>query len=56
VVGVRERVAPWRATRFVSRATSVLELPEGAIARTGVSVGDQLGFLPATAVALEETA
>jgi hypothetical protein len=56
VVGVRERVAPWRATRFVSRATSVLELPEGAVARTGVSVGDQLGFLPATAVALEETA
>lgn len=56
VVGVRERVAPWRATRFVSRATSVLELAAGTVTRTGVSIGDHLAFLPATAVALEERA
>ncbi|HKY32835.1 MAG TPA: DUF192 domain-containing protein [Candidatus Polarisedimenticolia bacterium] len=45
VVEVRERVAPWRATRFVRGATSVLELSAGAVGRTGVSKGDQLSFL-----------
>jgi uncharacterized protein len=57
VVGVQERLVPWRATRFVRHATSVLELAAGAVSRTRVSIGDQLGFLPATAVARpEETA
>jgi uncharacterized membrane protein (UPF0127 family) len=45
VVDVRRNVAPWRATRFVKRACSVLELPAGAAARTGVDVGHQLSFL-----------
>jgi len=57
VVGLHERIVPWRATRFVRHATSVLELPAGAVSRTHVNIGDQLGFLPATEVARpEETA
>ena len=45
VVALRENVAPWRATRFFRSATSVLELPAGSIHRTGVAVGDQMGFV-----------
>ena len=48
VVTVRERVAPWRATPFIKTASSVLELSAGAVARTGLAAGDQLGFLSAT--------
>jgi uncharacterized membrane protein (UPF0127 family) len=33
---------PWRATRIVPRAASTLELPEGAIARSGLREGDRL--------------
>ena len=44
VVALREQVAPWRATRFFKAATSVLELPAGSIRRSGVAVGDQIGF------------
>ena len=48
VVAVRERVAPWRATPFIKTASSVLELSAGAVERTGLMAGDQLGFLSAT--------
>lgn len=48
VVMVRERVAPWRATPFIKTASSVLELSAGAVVRTGLAAGDQLGFLSAT--------
>jgi uncharacterized membrane protein (UPF0127 family) len=44
VVALREQIAPWRATRFFKAATSVLELPAGSIRRSGVAVGDQIGF------------
>ncbi len=46
VVDVRERVAPWKSTGFIKGAVSVLELPAGAIRRTAVSVGHQIGFVP----------
>jgi hypothetical protein len=47
VVALRERVAPWRMTRIVMSASSVLEMAAGSIARTGVAVGDELDFVPA---------
>lgn len=47
VVAVRENVAPWRMTRIVMSASSVLEMAAGSIARTGVAVGSQLDFVPA---------
>jgi len=56
VVALRENIAPWRATRFFKSATSVLELPAGAIRRGGVAVGDQMGFVqPSEEIRLEET-
>lgn len=42
VVALRQDVAPWRATSFVRRAASVLELPAGSIRRRGVAVGNRL--------------
>lgn len=45
VVAVRERVVPWRATRFIKGASSVLELPAGSIRKTGIAVGNQLDFV-----------
>ena len=48
VVQVRERLAPWRATRFVKGAASVLELPAGSIRRAGIAVGNQIDFVPAS--------
>jgi len=50
VVALRENVAPWRATRFFRSATSVLELAAGSIRRSGVAVGDQMGFVQSTDV------
>lgn len=56
VVAMRENVAPWRATRFFKAATSVLELPAGSIRRSGVVVGDQMGFVqPSEAFGPQET-
>ena len=46
VVGVREHVAPWKSTGFIKGAASVLELPAGAVQRTAVDVGHQMGFVP----------
>jgi len=45
VVAVREQVVPWRATRFIKGATSVLELPAGAVRKTGIAVGNQMDFV-----------
>ena len=45
VVALREQVVPWRATRFIKGASSVLELPAGSIRRTGIAVGNQLDFV-----------
>ncbi len=44
IVAARERVAPWRMTRFIKGAESVLELPAGSISRAGLAVGDRLSF------------
>ena len=37
-----QAMPPYRASRFVWRARSVLELPAGTVARTRTAVGDQL--------------
>ena len=42
VVGVRELIRPFRVTRPIFRAESVLELPAHAIFRSRTEVGDQL--------------
>lgn len=42
VVGIRELVKPFRVTRPIFRAESVLELPAHAIFRSRTEVGDQL--------------
>ena len=42
VVGTRELVRPFRVTRPVFRAESVLELPAHAVFRSRTEVGDQL--------------
>ena len=45
VVAVRERIVPWRATRFIKGASSVLELAAGSIRQNGIAVGNQLDFV-----------
>ena len=42
VVGVRELIRPFRMTRPIFRAESVLELPAHAIFRSRTEIGDQL--------------
>lgn len=45
VVAVREKMSPWRSTRFVDGAVSVLEVPSGMAGMARVSVGDQIAFV-----------
>lgn len=45
VVGVAERLPPWRARR-VPGARRVLELPAGAVARHGLAAGRRLRLEP----------
>lgn len=42
VVAVQEAMPPWRVGRIVRGASSVLELPSGAIAATGTEPGDRI--------------
>lgn len=42
VVHLIEAMPPWRASKMIWQAKSVLELPAGVIAATGTQVGDQL--------------
>ena len=44
VIRVWRRVAPWRLTGLHLRVKSVVELPAGAIAETGICLGDVLRF------------
>jgi uncharacterized membrane protein (UPF0127 family) len=41
VVHLQAEMPPWRASPIVFSSKSVLELPAGAIARSGTAVGDQ---------------
>lgn len=42
---VYHRLVPWRLTRFVFGARSVVELAPGAIRSSGTEVGDELQFI-----------
>jgi uncharacterized protein len=44
VVYLIERIKPWRVSRLVGNACSVLELPEGTIVKSGTNIGDNLIF------------
>jgi uncharacterized membrane protein (UPF0127 family) len=44
VVHLIHQLPPWRVSRIVWQARSVLELPTGVLARTGTGVGDRLTF------------
>ncbi|MGA8366581.1 MAG: DUF192 domain-containing protein [Candidatus Acidiferrales bacterium] len=45
VVHLEQNLRPWRVSRVVPSAQSVLELPAGTIARTATQAGDQIEFL-----------
>ena len=42
VIALREGLRPWRMTRLYSGARRALELPAGAVRRTGIEVGHRL--------------
>ena len=42
VVGIDQRLRPWRFGRFYRHVRFVIELPAGTAAATGTQVGDQL--------------
>lgn len=42
VVGLAERLSPFRIGPIVRRARFVLELPAGTVARTGTRLGDRI--------------
>jgi uncharacterized membrane protein (UPF0127 family) len=44
VVHLIHGMVPWRISRYLFRARSVLELPAGTLGRTGTEVGDRLVF------------
>jgi uncharacterized protein len=43
---IYHHLRPFRLTRFVCGAQSVLELPSGSLASTGTTVGDELQISP----------
>ena len=46
VVHLAERLRPWRASKIVSSAKRVIELPEGTISRTSTAIGDLIEIEP----------
>lgn len=42
VVHICEGIKPWRVSRIVGKARSVLELPAGTVSSTGTAIGDAL--------------
>ena len=48
VVGLTETLAPWRVSPLVKAATSVIELPAGTIAKTGLAAGQAITISPRT--------
>jgi len=46
VVHLEKQIKPWRVSRVVRKARSVLELPAGTIDRTGTGVGDLIEITP----------
>jgi uncharacterized membrane protein (UPF0127 family) len=48
VVGLTETLTPWRVSPLVKAATSVIELPAGTIAKTGLAAGQAITISPRT--------
>lgn len=46
IVGIRERLRPWRVSRPYSRASRALELGAGAVAKMRLRVGERLDERP----------
>lgn len=44
VVGMDREMKPWRVGRPRLKAHSVIELPAGALSRTGTAIGDRLSI------------
>lgn len=44
VLHIQEGIKPWRASKVILNARSVLELPGGIVSATGTDVGDKLEF------------
>ena len=44
IVRTEENLRPWRITRIVLKARSVLEIESGTVSRFGLIAGDQLNF------------
>ncbi|MHB1392320.1 MAG: DUF192 domain-containing protein [Clostridia bacterium] len=42
VIGIKEKIKPWRQSGFVRKAYIALELPEGTVDRKNISIGDIL--------------
>ncbi len=49
VVYIKEGIKPWRVSRIIGNAESVLELPAGTVSSTGTATGDLLEFLNSSA-------
>lgn len=45
VLYTKERMAPWRVSRFVQKGYAVLELPAGTVAESQTQIGDQLELI-----------
>lgn len=48
VLHIREGIKPWRTSKVMMGARSVLELPCGIVSATGTKVGDKLEFFKGT--------
>jgi hypothetical protein len=46
VVGLTESIGPWRVSPLFKAATSVIELPAGTIAKTGLAAGQAITISP----------
>ena len=46
VVGLTAALVPWRVSPLVKTATSVIELPAGTIAKTGLAAGQAVTISP----------
>ena len=44
VIHIIENLRPWKVSRLIVKARSVIELPQGTVSRTGTSLGDVLIF------------
>jgi uncharacterized membrane protein (UPF0127 family) len=42
IMHIEENLMPWRISRYIPRARSVLELPSGTVSKTETKTGDTL--------------